>query len=405
MTSPQESLPGPLRIAVLGDMDGPHTRRWLKVFIERGHDIHAISFYQPRTALPGATLHVLSGAVTAQDQPQPASAAGWRRARHLLQRRAPSAMRLLQAMRYRRAGLQGLLERIQPDVFHAHFVVDHGFYGAFAGFHPYVVSAWGSDILRVPSTLAGRWIASRALRAADLVTAHDPELAARAARLGVEPERLAVVRLGIDDLFFDAAGRSLNETAAVAEPPTILSNRALEALYNVDHVLRAFAMLHERLPTARLVVANDGSQREALQALARKLGLGESVRFVGRLSGEEMRDALAAAHVYVSVPASDAFSLSTMEAMAVGAFPIVSDLPSQAWILHRVNGLRVPVGAVEKLADSLHLALTDHDLRRAAVEPNRKQVWSEGRLLPNMLLMERHYYRLAGRPLADKGGL
>ena len=53
-------LPGPpLRIAVLGDFEGLHTRRWLGVFVRRGHDVHAISYYRPSLDLPGVTVHAL----------------------------------------------------------------------------------------------------------------------------------------------------------------------------------------------------------------------------------------------------------------------------------------------------------------------------------------------------------
>jgi glycosyltransferase involved in cell wall biosynthesis len=126
------------------------------------------------------------------------------------------------------------------------------------------------------------------------------------------------------------------------------------------------------------------------------------VRFLGHLPPAQLAEALAAAHVYVSVASSDSLALSTMEAMATGAFPVVSDLPSQdGWIEHESNGLRVPVGDVDALTRALERALTDSDLRRRALRPNRELVAKEGSLLANMLAMERHYYRLAGKPLAD----
>src|SRR5438105_5293496 len=50
-----------LRLAVLGDFDGVHTRSWIRWFIERGHDVHCISYYAPRESIAGATLHVLRG--------------------------------------------------------------------------------------------------------------------------------------------------------------------------------------------------------------------------------------------------------------------------------------------------------------------------------------------------------
>jgi glycosyltransferase involved in cell wall biosynthesis len=90
--------------------------------------------------------------------------------------------------------------------------------------------------------------------------------------------------------------------------------------------------------------------------------------------------------------------------MATGAFPVVSDLASvDGWITHGVNGLRVPPGDIEALTAALVEALTNSGLRRNAVAPNRAKVEAEGLRLPNMLLMERHYYRLAGHPVADMG--
>ena len=59
-------------------------------------------------------------------------------------------MRLVHAARYARAGLRRVVREIAPDVLHAHYVVEHGFYGLVAGFHPYVVTAWGSDVLVEP---------------------------------------------------------------------------------------------------------------------------------------------------------------------------------------------------------------------------------------------------------------
>jgi glycosyltransferase involved in cell wall biosynthesis len=101
--------------------------------------------------------------------------------------------------------------------------------------------------------------------------------------------------------------------------------------------------LRERLPAARLVIAHEGSQRAGLAELAARLGQAGSIEFTGRVDQAKLRALLAASHAYVSVPGSDSLSLSTMEAMAAGAFPVVTDLPSQDWVTHRVNGLRVPV--------------------------------------------------------------
>jgi glycosyltransferase involved in cell wall biosynthesis len=307
-------------------------------------------------------------------------------------------------MRYRRAGLKRVLDEIKPDVFHTHYAVEHGFYGSKAGFHPYVVSTWGSDLLVDSHTLLGRSIAKRALHAADLVTGNDPSLLRRAIELGVPQERSVLVHLGIDRLFLDAGAQSVNLRGPVGDERVVISTRAHEPLYNLDVLLRAFAMANAPEHRAKLIVAGSGSQQQALQRIARELNLGDTVRFVGQQSSARLAELLASAHVYVSVPSSDSLALSNLEAMAAGAFPIVSDLPSMdGWVNDGTTGLRVKPGEVASLAQALHRALSDDALRQAAAPLNRAKVEAEGLRETNMLLMERHYYRLAGHPMAGSG--
>jgi len=380
---------------VLANFDSPHAWRWTRVFVERGHEVHAISYYPPARHLPGVRLHALRpGPRPSGDRGSPSSRPGLRR------RLPPSAARLANGLRFRRAGLAELLRQIAPDVFHAHFVVEHGFFAALAGFRPLVVSAWGSDLFQAPRTPIGAAIARYTLRRADLVSGNDPALVRAAVRLGAARERTVLVRLGLDRSWLEEPPRGANLRPGSA-PPTVLSDRALEPLYNVDTVLRAFAQARERVPGARLVIANDGSARGGLERLAAALGLGEAVQFVGVVGQEELMRLLDEAHVYVSVPSSDSLALSTMEAMSRGVFPVVSDLPSQdGWIEDHVTGLRVPVRDPGALARALVLALSDAGLRQRAVAANRAKVAAEGDLERNMLVMERHYYRLAGRPQA-----
>jgi glycosyltransferase involved in cell wall biosynthesis len=233
------------------------------------------------------------------------------------------------------------------------------------------------------------------LRKADLVSCNDPELREEALKLGARFGDTIVTRLGVDDVFFEAPHLSVNMESGASAPPVIISDRALEPLYNIDAILRAFAVVHAELPETRLVIANDGSQRARLESLTRNLGLEDAVTFTGHLAPEHLRDALSEAQVYVSVPDSDSFALSTMEAMAVGALPLVSDLPSQTWIEHGENGLRVPPRDPDALAEALLRALREHELRFRAIAVNRVRVQMEGNLTRNMLALERHFYRLA----------
>jgi glycosyltransferase involved in cell wall biosynthesis len=385
-----------LRLCVVGDLDSIHTQRWLRYFVERGHDVHAVSYYRPAAPPEGVDIHVL--------HPGSLSVGGGgsrraRPARWVAGLPPPSLLRLGNALRYRRRGLGRVIGSLAPDVLHSHYVVEHGFFTATTGYHPHVVTAWGSDILvdARKSPLA-RAIARYTMARADLITSNNSYMAEEVRRLGVPPQKVATIPLGVDEFFLEEPEASVNVRSG-GDAPVVVSVRALEPLYNVDVILRAMALVRQRRPDARLVVAGDGSLRRRLEELAARLDLMGSASFVGRLGRRELREALATAQVSVSVPGSDATAVSTLEAMAVGCFPIVSALPSQVELVEDgVGGFRVPVGDAAALAERIEGALADPDLRRRAAQANREFVRTRALWENNMAEMEAWYLMLAEEP-------
>ncbi len=382
--------PRPLRIAVLGDFDGVHTRSWLRWFVDRGYEMHGVGFYPPADPPPGVTMHALRPRRAAAATP--AGNAERRRARI-----PAGAARLVHGARYRAAGLRRAVSRIAPDVFHAHFVVEHGFYGAIAGVRPYVVTAWGSDILVEPerdrvSRMIARWTMSRA----DALTSNNAWMAERMVALGARRDRVHVVTLGADRYDLERADESVNlRGRAEGDTPVVISPRAHEPLYNIAEIIDAHARL-ARGRTARLVVAHGGSQTASLERRAR--GSGGHVEFTGFLDRAAFRDALAAAEVFVSAPSSDATSVALLQAMGAGAFPIVSDLPTQReWIEDGVNGFVVPLHRPDILADRMRRALDDPALRRRAAGINRTIVEERGLNDTQMQRLAAIYEELAAR--------
>jgi glycosyltransferase involved in cell wall biosynthesis len=392
-----------LRICAVGNLDGIHTHSWLEYFVERGHDVHGISYYVPSRPPQGVTVHALrpsqqgKGSFPGRTRPGLAQSA-----RRIV---PPSVERLANLVRFRRAGLRRAVEQIAPDVLHGHFLVEHGFYATSAALHPYIVSAWGSDVLVEPRSFANRQIARFTASRADLVTANNRHMAREIVlKLGKERAWVQHIVLGVSQSFLDGAPPSVNARQAAgspsdAMPPTVISTRSLDTpLYNIDVILRSFSRARARVPNARLIVAGDGRLRPELESLARELRLDDAASFVGSLEEPAFRDALARSHVFVSTPASDATSVALLQAMGAGAFPIVSDLPSQQELVENgVQGLRVAVRHETALAEAIVRALDDGELRRSAVERNRAFVEEYGVTEKNMAKMEAWYYRLAGR--------
>jgi glycosyltransferase involved in cell wall biosynthesis len=98
----------------------------------------------------------------------------------------------------------------------------------------------------------------------------------------------------------------------------------------VDHAIRALAELRRDLPTARLTVVGEGSERASLEALASRLDLGGVVDFAGRVPEDEKARLLQDADVLVACAVREGWGLTVTEAARVGT-------PS---VCYRVPGLR-----------------------------------------------------------------
>jgi glycosyltransferase involved in cell wall biosynthesis len=146
----------------------------------------------------------------------------------------------------------------------------------------------------------------------------------------------------------DEDGIPFRERTAIR--PVFLSNRNLEPLYDVACVVRAFALVQQELPEARLVIAGDGSQRRVLEGLVASLGL-RDVTFTGRIPPEVMAGLYGEADVYLNAPTIDNMPLSIIEAFAAGLPVATTDAGGIPFIVaHGETGFVVPVGDAPALA-------------------------------------------------------
>ena len=164
------------------------------------------------------------------------------------------------------------------------------------------------------------------LRSADWVTtASMAVLGPLRAALPALEQRSSVIPYGL---------RAAGAPAAPPSAPVILCIGRLIAEKGIDLAVQAFAALAPRFRAARLCIAGDGPEREALQCQATELGVRDRVDFLGWVPPEGMAAVIASASVVV-VPSrwQEAFGLVAIEAAWQGR-PVVAA---------RVGGLPEPV--------------------------------------------------------------
>ena len=136
------------------------------------------------------------------------------------------------------------------------------------------------------------------------------------------------------------------------ELPVILAIGKLNKSKNFPFLLAAFAQLLAHRP-ARLVVLGDGRTRPKLMALAKRLGIEESVDFPG--FKENPFAFLAKANLFVLSSRNEALPTVLIEAMACGCPVVSTDCPfgPREILEGGKHGPLVPVGDSEALAAAM----------------------------------------------------
>jgi len=369
----QLGLDRPLRLAFIADPNSIHTRRWLGWFVRHGHAVHLVDPFD--TAIDpgfdgGIEVHRVA---------------------------LPSGPPLAGLLRRRRA-LRAVLDRIAPDVLHAHFVRRFGWQAALSGVRPLVVSPWGSDLLRVRRrSVRTRWWNRFALRSADLVTVSSEGMRDAAIRAGAPPDRVELVHHGVDTARFAPA------SGPRQGPGRLLSIRAIAPLYHHEIVIEAIARLAADGLRPELILTRMGNveQLDQLEALARERDVGAQLRILDRVEHDALPDLYRSGDVLVSIPETDSFPVTLLEAMACGLPAVVSDLPAVTPVYGAIDPLAaeliVPVADVDATARAIRRALELTDAERTRLAGRlRGFVVETADYDTHMGRMEGLYRRLAG---------
>jgi glycosyltransferase involved in cell wall biosynthesis len=170
-----------------------------------------------------------------------------------------------------------------------------------------------------------------------------------------------------------ATRREQRPPAAPSDLLTVVCPARLSYQKGQDVLLKAWRVIHERAPTARLVLAGDGPQRPQLELLAAELGIADTIEFAGLVG--DLRALFAAAHVFVLPSRYEGMPNALLEAMAAGMPCVATRVSgSEDIIIDNESGLLVPPEDPAALASALLAILTDHQRARSLGREARARV-------------------------------
>ncbi len=352
-----------MKICYFGDGESIHVIRWCKHFVVLGHEVHLISF--KKTAIEGVITHFIDSGNIAE------KGGNWR-------------------VVFKYLKVKSVLKKIKPDIFHAHYATSYGITGALCGFHPYVITTLGSDVLitGLESKIYQRLL-KYAFSKADWIQVLAIHMSEAIEKIGADMSKVDVIPFGIDTTIFNDVARK------VTEKFIITSTRNLEAVYNIQHVIKAIGLIKDQIPHLEFRIAGRGALKNELELLVKDCGIANITFFLGSISQKEMVDLLSETNLFVTVSLSDGNNLSLAEAMACGAFCIGTDIPANRQWLNGENGYLVKINDVKGLADKILDVYRNYDqLQEKSVALNKQIIQKQGVWENNMKRVDEKYKSL-----------
>ena len=269
------------------------------------------------------------------------------------------------------------INNFKPDLIHAIQVTRQGFLAGLLDFHPFIVTAIGSDVFIEPKkSRIEKYIVQRSFDKADLITSMAEHMTDYIKNnFKVDEKKLITFPWGCDTRIFNLKGRDCNKN----EPLIICTRRMDNELYNQELIIQAAPEILKKNPATKFVFIGGGHFMGNYKNLVKQKEIDKNVIFLGWQTPEQIAGWLKKSLIFVSPTRSDGNNISLNEAMACGCFPICSDIPAnRQWYKENSGGYFINPDSSDQLAEKINSALNDKKFRDEALKENEKTVEARG---------------------------
>ena len=317
-----------MKVAFLAGLNSIHTIRWVNIFAEHGHEVYVISCHKLGNNMlhPGVKVYMLPF-------------------------KAPFGYYL------NVFAIKSILREIHPDVLNAHYASGYGTLARLSGYHPLVLSVWGSDVYDFPYESHTKMsIIQKNLDAADIICSTSEVMKIQTEKLLIHPKKIFVTPFGIDTIRFTPKENFSHEVHIIGTVKTLAPK------YGISTLIKSFAIVLDKLEKLekesqlKLVIAGDGPQRNELENLAAELNIYDKCEFLGKIPHEKVPEVLHSFDIYAALSEfdSESFGVAILEASACGLPVVVSDSGGLPEVVEDgVTGIVVPKHDPEAAADAI----------------------------------------------------
>ena len=253
------------------------------------------------------------------------------------------------------------------ELFHVHYAIPHAIAGFLAqqmlgdGSPRMVTTLHGTDITIVGQDRSFFEITRFGIERSDAVTAVSEFLRRMTVDEFQVSGRIDVIPNFVDLSQYPPSPPDRTGFAAPGQK-VLLHVSNFRPVKRVLDVVRIFERVVREIDSVLLMVG-EGPERSSAQALARRLGLSDRLRFLG--TQHAIEEVMGLADVFLLPSELESFGLSALEAMAAGVPVVGSDAGGLPEVVrHCESGYLLPVGDVEGMAARTIEILRDDERRR-----------------------------------------
>ncbi|MGA2298598.1 MAG: glycosyltransferase family 4 protein [FCB group bacterium] len=194
-----------------------------------------------------------------------------------------------------------------------------------------------------------------------------------------ESTKQECIERGIKEEYISIVPNAINQNEfpmAVGEKydfPCVAYFGRMKKYKSVDHLLKAFALIKNKIPTAQLHLLGRGDNLPELKKLAKNLGISDRTTFFGYVSEEDKKKLLSKSHIVVNTSMKEGWGITNIEANACGTPVLSADVPGlRDSVAVGKSGLLYEYGNIKQLSDLILELFTDkiklNNLSHGAVE-------------------------------------
>ncbi|QLC50634.1 glycosyltransferase family 4 protein [Methanolobus zinderi] len=288
-----------------------------------------------------------------------------------------------------------VINAIQPNIIHSHFgpngirmnnlLINYGFN------IPQVVSFHGMDVNTLPHYRRGylKYIQSLGEQNNVYFTSPSYFLMNKIIKLGIPPNKIFLLKNSFNPSFLENKKTNYFRHGDVFK---ILNVGRLETVKGQIYLIEAFSIFSNHYPNSKLTIIGQGSLEQKLKQKAKVLGVENKIIFLGRVPHQKMPKIIADHDLYVQPSIvnekgeEESFSVSTLEAMAIGLPVIASKVGGLQELVKNNGGSLVNPENSEELANEM--CAIEKKISKSIYENNRNKVielYSPERITDDMI--------------------